>query len=221
MIDSTPASRRPARTRVKICGITTVDDALLAAALGADAIGLVLAPRSPRRVDIATAAAIRAALPPFVDTVALFMDQPADDVRAVLDAVRPGWAQFHGGEDDETCAAFGWPYLKAVAMGGQGEDAAALPASYPRARGFLFDGHARGEAGGSGKTFDWTRIPADFAPPFFVAGGLSPDNVFAAIRASGCWGVDVSSGVEAAPGRKDPERLRRFFAEVGRADGIL
>lgn len=211
----------PARTRIKFCGMTRIEDALAASALGVDAIGLIFAVRSKRRLAADTAAVIRAALPPMVDTVALFMDNPAEEVHAVIAQVRPSLLQFHGEEDDAFCASFGLPYMKAVAMGGEGgEDADTLPVRYPRAVAFLFDSHARGEAGGSGLTFDWARMPAHFARPFLVAGGLTPDNVFSAIRATGCWGVDLSSGVETSPGVKSDALMRRFVAEVARADAL-
>ena len=216
-------ARRPRRTRIKFCGMTRVEDALLAASLGVDAIGLIFAARSKRRMTSDAAASIRDALPPFVDTVALFMDNSADEVSAAIERVRPSLLQFHGDEDDAFCAAFGLPYMKAVAMGGEaGEDSATLVARWPRAVAFLFDSHAKGEAGGSGKTFDWARVPDDFARPFLVAGGLTPDNVFKAIRTTACWCVDVSSGIEMsdAPGIKDSARMRRFVAEVARADAI-
>ncbi|MBP6749852.1 MAG: phosphoribosylanthranilate isomerase [Xanthomonadaceae bacterium] len=225
----------PHRTRIKFCGMTRVEDALAATALGVDAIGMIFAARSKRRVAPDAAAAIREALPPFVASVALFMDNPADEVHATIECVRPTLLQFHGGEDDAFCAAFGLPYLKAVAMGSGnggdgnsgGEDPATLVARWPRAAAFLFDSHAKGEAGGSGRTFDWARVPAGFSRPFLVAGGLKPDNVFDAIRATGCWGVDVSSGIEGetpsetageTAGVKDLARMRRFVAEVARAD---
>lgn len=213
----------PHRTRIKFCGMTRVDDALAAAAMGVDAIGLIFAARSKRRVSPEAAAGIREALPPFVTSVALFMDNDADEVHATIERVRPTLLQFHGGEDDAFCAAFGLPYLKAVAMGGESngndEATAALIARWPRAAAFLFDSHATGEAGGSGRTFDWARVPAEFARPFLVAGGLTPDNAFEAIRATGCWGVDVSSGIEGeTPGVKDIAKMRRFVAEVARAD---
>ena len=213
------AEAAPRRTRIKFCGMTRVDDALAAAALGVDAVGMIFAARSKRLIAPDAAAAVRLALPPFVAGVALFMDNPADEVRAVVERVRPTLLQFHGEEDDAFCAGFGLPYLKAVAMGGAGAETASLAARWPRAAAFLFDSHAQGEAGGSGRSFDWSRVPTGFAPPFLLAGGLSPDNVFDAIRATGCWGVDVSSGIEGdAPGVKDAAKMRRFVAEVARAD---
>lgn len=210
------------RTRIKFCGLTRAEDLAEACALGVDAIGFVFAERSKRRVSPQAAAALRLTLQPFVDTVALFMDNDVDTVRDSIATVRPTWLQFHGSEDDAFCAGFDLPYLKAIAMGGNaGIDAASLQRDYPRAAGFLFDSNASGQAGGSGHTFDWSRIPVDCPRPYLLAGGLHPDNVFEAIRATGCWGVDVSSGIESAPGVKNHERMRRFVAEVRRADGIL
>lgn len=207
------------RTRIKFCGMTRIEDALTASALGVDAIGMIFAARSKRRLAPAAAAAIRAALPPMVDAVALFMDNAADEVRTTIGIVRPSLLQFHGEEDDAFCASFGLPYMKAVAMGGAGgEDAATLPMRYPHAAAFLFDSHARGQAGGSGLTFDWARVPAHFPKPFLVAGGLTPDNAFEAIRATGCWGLDVSSGIETSPGIKSDALMLRFVAEAARAD---
>ncbi len=225
MID---VARRPQRTRIKFCGMTRVEDALQASALGVDAIGLIFAARSKRRVTPEAAAAIRNALPPFVDAVALFMNNSADDVRTTIERARPTLLQFHGDEDDAFCAAFGLPYMKAVAMGGEGVEtsstqvAQALIARWPHAAAFLFDSHAKGEAGGSGHTFDWARVPLDIARPFLVAGGLGPHNVFDAIRATACWGVDVSSGIETdgVPGVKDLARMRQFVDEVRRADAV-
>ncbi len=212
-------SERPARTRIKFCGLTRVEDVRLACALGVDAIGFVFAERSKRRVSSAQAACLREALDPFVAAVALFMDNDAATVREVVDAVRPTVLQFHGGEDDAFCASFGLPYLKAVAMGGDAQvSGVALAARFPHAAGFLFDSHAAGQAGGSGHAFDWSRIPRDCPRPWLLAGGLHPDNVFDAIRATACWGVDVSSGIESAPGIKDAARMRRFVAEVTRHD---
>ena len=211
------ADRLPRRTRIKFCGLTRAEDVAVACALGVDAVGLVFAERSKRRVSPAQAAPLRDALDPFVASVALFMDNDAATVREVIDVVRPTILQFHGAEDDAFCAAFGLPYLKAVAMGGEGARADDLAQRYPRATGFLFDSHAAGQAGGSGHAFDWSRIPRDCPRPWLLAGGLHPDNVFDAIRATGCWGVDVSSGIESAPGEKDAAKMRRFVEEVSRA----
>lgn len=214
-----PDTDRPMRrTRIKFCGLTRAEDVAIACALGVDAVGLVFAERSRRRVSPQIAAALRAGFDPFVASVALFMDNDAASVREIVDVARPTILQFHGGEDDGFCASFGLPYLKAVAMGGEDADAGDLAARFPRASGFLFDSHAAGQAGGSGHAFDWSRIPRDCARPWLLAGGLHPDNVFDAIRATGCWGVDVSSGIESAPGVKDAVKMRRFVEDVRRAD---
>lgn len=207
-------------TRIKCCGMTGVDDALLAARLGANAIGVVFTARSKRRVPVAQARAIRQALPPFVSCVALFMDDEAALVEEVLRVVQPDLLQFHGSEPDAWCAAFGRPFLKAVAMG---EGMAALPRlrDYPHASGLLLDGHGAGEAGGSGKAFDWSLLPRDLAQPVVLAGGLHAGNVGAAIRIVRPWAVDVASGVESAPGRKDATKMREFFAAVRAADAEL
>lgn len=204
-------------TRIKCCGMTRVGDALLAVRLGADAIGLVFSVRSRRQVTLAQAREIVAALPPFVASVALFMDDEASLVQQVLAEVRPTLLQFHGNENDAWCAQFGQPFLKAIAMG---EGAAALPRlqEYPHAAGLLLDGHAAGEAGGSGKAFDWTLLPHDLAQPLILAGGLHAGNVGAAIRAARPWAVDVASGVESAPGIKDGAKLAAFVAAVRAAD---
>ena len=204
-------------TRIKCCGMTRVGDALLAARLGADAIGLVFSARSKRQVSLVQAREIVAALPPFVATVALFMDDEANLVRQVLDEVRPTLLQFHGDESDGWCAQFGHPFLKAIAMG---EGAAALPRlhDYPHATGLLLDGHAAGEAGGSGKAFDWSLLPGELAQPLILAGGLHAGNVGDAVRTAHPWAVDVASGVESAPGIKDPLRLEAFIRAVRTAD---
>lgn len=214
------ADRLPRRTRIKFCGLTRAEDVAVACALSVDAVGFVFAERSKRRVSPAQAAPLRDALDPFVASVALFMDNDAATVREVIDVVRPTILQFHGAEDDAFCAAFGLPYLKAVAMGGEGARADDLAQRYPRAAGFLFDSHAAGQAGGSGHAFDWSRIPRDCPRPWLLAGGLHPENVFDAIRATACWGVDVSSGIESAPGEKDATKMRRFVEDVRRADAI-
>jgi len=204
-------------TRIKCCGMTRVEDARLAAQYGADAIGVIFTARSRRRVDIARAKDICAALPPFVSTVALFMDDDAAYVRDVLREVQPDLLQFHGDESDEWCAQFGHRYLKAIAMG---EGAAALPRlrEYPRAAGLLLDGHGLGEAGGTGKAFDWSLMPADVGQPLILAGGLTAQNVAHAIRVAQPWAVDVSSGIESAPGIKDPAKMYAFIEAV-RQDG--
>jgi len=205
------------RTRVKFCGMTRVDDALLAARLGVDAIGLVFTRRSSRFVELAQARDIADALPPLVDVVALFMDDEAAWVREVERLVRPHWLQFHGAEDDAFCAAFDTPHVKAIAMGTEG-DVDARMAAHPHARAFLLDGHAAGEQGGSGQRFDWSRVPRDAARPLVLAGGLHAGNVGHAIQRVHPWAVDVSSGIESAPGIKDGNKSEAFIRAVRQAD---
>ena len=215
------SSRTLYRTRVKFCGLTRPGDVRLASELGVDAIGFVFAQGSPRRLQAEEARAMRNALGPLVDAIALFMDNPAEEVREVLRQVRPSMLQFHGSEDDAFCRSFGLPYLKAIPMAprrGAGEDATALQMRYPGASGFLFDSHEQGENGGSGRAFDWSTLPTGLGKPFVLAGGLHPDNVFDAIQATLPWGVDVSTGIESAPGIKDGDKMRRFVEEVRRAD---
>lgn len=205
-------------TRIKCCGMTRIEDALLAAQLGADAIGVVLTARSKRRVTLEQAQAIVRALPPFVSSVVLLMDDDAAFVLEAIDAIQPDLLQFHGGESDDWCAQFGRRYLKAIAMG---EGAAALPSlhRFPGASGLLLDGHGLGEAGGSGKSFDWSLMPRELTQPLILAGGLTPANVAEAIRIARPWGVDVASGIESSPGIKDAQKLEDFIAAVRRADG--
>lgn len=204
-------------TRIKCCGMTRVEDALLAARLGADAIGVVITARSRRRVSLLQARTIVRAMPPLVTTVALLMDDDADLVREVIDVVQPDLLQFHGSEPDHWCAQFGRPYLKAVAMG---DGPAALPRlrEYPGASGLLLDGHGFGEPGGSGAAFDWSLIPALREQPLILAGGLHPGNVAEAIRRARPWAVDVASGIESAPGIKDPDKLAAFILGVRAAE---
>ncbi len=204
-------------TAVKCCGMTRVQDALLAAELGAAAIGMVFTTRSRRQVTLARGQAMVAALPPAVAAVALFMDDDAARVREVVAAVHPAMLQFHGAESDAWCAQFGLPFLKAVAMGDGVADAAAYQA-WPQAAGLLLDGHRRGGAGGGGQRFDWTQPLPALAQPVWLAGGLDADNVGAAIHALHPWAVDVASGVEDAPGIKSAQRLRDFFRAVAQAD---
>lgn len=208
------------RTRIKFCGFTRPGDIRLACELGADAIGFVFAPGSTRRVEAEEARAMRQALAPMVDAVALFMDNPVEEVREVVRQMRPTLLQFHGDEDDAFCRGFGVPYLKAVPMrdGSASQHPGTLHTRYPAAAGFLFDGHGPGEQGGSGQAFDWAKIPAGVQKPFVLAGGLTADNVFEAIQATLPWGVDVSSGIETEPGLKDGDKMRRFVDEVRRAD---
>ena len=195
------------RTRVKICGITRLEDAHAAAEAGADAIGLVFVERSPRCVDPRTARAIVASLPPLVSAVGLFMDAEADFVRSVLDAVPLSLLQFHGRESAAECGAFGRPYIKALPMGSPGS---VDYSEWPDAAALLLDAHAAGGMGGSGRTLDWSALEAP-SRPWMLAGGLTPDNVAEAVRILRPPAVDVSSGVESAPGIKSGNLINRFM----------
>lgn len=208
------------RTRVKICGITRPEDAIAAAACGADAVGLVFYERSPRRVDVARAVEIVAALPVFVDAVALFVDAGAAEIAAVLERVRIDVLQFHGDEAPPACRGFGLPYIKAVRMR-PGTDVRAAAAHYPDAGALLLDSYRPGVAGGTGTTFAWGDIPAQPGARILLAGGLTPDNVADAIRSVRPYGVDVSGGVEAAKGVKDAGRMAAFCAAVRDADARI
>jgi len=192
---------------VKICGLTREQDVQAAVDCGADALGFVFAP-SPRRLDSDRAARLTALAGDGIMRVGVFMNAGRAEVAAVLDSVDLDLLQFHGQESDAFCRAFGLPFIKAVSM--QGELSAADFRKFPGASGFLLDSHAPGEQGGTGATFDWSReVPTD--RPIWLAGGLQPDNVAAAIRACHPHAVDVSSGVESAPGIKDAALIRRFI----------
>lgn len=200
-------------TRIKYCGMTRIEDALLAAQLGADAIGVVMTAKSKRQVSLKQAKAIVDAMPPFVTTVALCMDDDAGFVQEIIDSLRPSLLQFHGSESDEWCRQFGHPYLKAIAMG-EGASALYQLRDHPHAAGLLLDGHGLGETGGSGKAFDWSLMPRDLKQPLMLAGGLTAANVAEAIRIARPWAVDVSSGIESAPGIKDAAKMRDFITAV-------
>ena len=204
-------------TRIKFCGMTRAEDVRLAVELGVDFVGLILAERSPRRLLPGQARALRALVPEEIGTVARVMDNPRGEVAGIVAGLRPDYLQFHGGEDDAFCAGFGLPFFKAIAMGVGGNPLEAM-ARFPSAHGFVLDGHGAGEQGGSGRSFDWTRLPKDSGKPVLLAGGLSPDNVARAVRTAHPWGVDVSSGIEATPGIKDSAKMRRFADAVHAAD---
>jgi len=205
-------------TRIKICGITRARDALAAAELGADAIGLVFYPRSPRAVNAATALQILAEVPPFLSVVALFVDEPASAVDRILSQVPVDTLQFHGDESPGFCNRFGRPWLKALRVR-EGVDVAAAVRDYAAARAILLDSWQEGVPGGTGRTFDWNLAPTALPRPVVLAGGLDDGNVGEAVRRIRPAAVDVSGGVESAPGVKDREKIRRFIAAVRAADG--
>ena len=204
-------------TRVKICGIARVEDALAAAHRGADAIGLVFYQRSPRHVGIELAAQLADALPPFVSVVGLFVNADTALVREVLARVPVDLLQFHGDETPEYCAQFGKPYLKAIRVRA-GVDLLQCASDFRSARGLLLDAHVEGIPGGTGKAFDWALIPKRLPLPVILSGGLDAENVAAAIRQVRPYAVDVSSGVEASKGIKDAAKIAAFINEVKRAD---
>lgn len=204
-------------TRIKICGITRAEDALAAAQAGADAIGLVFYERSPRRVGIAQAAQLAAALPPFVTTVGLFVNAEEAFVREVLAQAPLDLLQFHGDEAPEYCAQFTRPYIKAIRVRA-GVDLLQCASDFRSARGLLLDAYVEGIPGGTGATFDWTLIPGELPLPVILSGGLAAENVAAAIEQVRPCAVDVSSGVEASKGIKDAAKVARFIHEVKQAD---
>lgn len=212
-------------TRIKICGITRVEDALAAAQGGADAIGMVFYERSPRHVGITQAAQLAAALPPFVTSVGLFVDAEAAFVREVLAGVALDLLQFHGDESPEYCAQFGKPYIKAIRVK-PGVDLIQCASDFRTARGLLLDAHVEGIPGGTGAVFDWTLIPRQLPLPVILSGGLDAHNVAAAINQVHPYAVDVSSGVEASKGTntlkgiKDAARIAAFIDEVKLVDSV-
>ncbi|MDP3817165.1 phosphoribosylanthranilate isomerase [Pseudomonas sp.] len=199
--------------RSKICGITRIEDALLAAEAGADAIGLVFYAKSPRAVDVRQARAIIAALPPFVTTVGLFVDASSCELGEILDAVPLDLLQFHGDESPAFCDGFRRPYIKALRVK-PGDDIAARVEAYKNASGILLDTYVPGIPGGTGEAFDWSLVPQGLSKPIILAGGLTAENVGAAIQQVRPYAVDVSGGVEASKGIKDAEKIRAFMRAV-------
>lgn len=205
------------RIRIKICGITRVEDALAAAKLGADAIGLVFYPESPRAITIDTAQRIVSLLPPFVVKVGLFVNAASDEINKVLKSVSLDVLQFHGDETPEACRSYSKPYIRTVRMD-DGIDVGREAARYADASALLLDAHVTGLRGGTGVAFDWSRIPAAAGKPVILAGGLVADNVARAIRQVIPYAVDVSSGVESGKGIKDAHKMAEFIREVRRAE---
>lgn len=205
------------RTRVKICGITRVEDAVKACELGVDAIGLVFYQKSKRFVDIETAQLLADEAPAFVSVVGLFLDADDDYIKSVCAAVNLDTLQFHGNESPEQCSSYGLPFIKGIGMRGN----ISLPsyiAQYPKSRGFLVDSHGSGEAGGTGQTFDWDVLDSEAKFPLILAGGLRSENVAQAIQKVKPWAVDLSSGVESEPGIKDHGKMESLMREVKRVN---
>jgi phosphoribosylanthranilate isomerase len=199
--------------RCKICGITRLEDALAAVDAGADAIGLVFYAKSPRAVTVQQAQAIVAGLPPFVTTVGLFVDCQRSELNAILDAVPLDLLQFHGDESPAACEGFRRPYIKALRVR-PGDDVAARIGLYGSAAGVLLDTFVPGVPGGTGEAFDWSLVPQGLTVPIILAGGLTPENVRAAIERVRPYAVDVSGGVEASKGVKDSGKIHAFVRAV-------
>jgi phosphoribosylanthranilate isomerase len=204
------------RTRIKICGLTREADVDAAVAAGADAIGLVFYPASPRHVAIARAAALARRLPPFVTPVGLFVNATQTEVAAAVAAIPNLLLQFHGDEAPADCRHGGRPYLRAARMA-PGVDLLDFAARFSDAQALLLDTHVAGY-GGSGKVFDWSLIPANLPCPVVLSGGLHAGNVTDGIHRVRPWAVDVSSGVESAKGIKDAAAMHRFCEVVRQAD---
>lgn len=200
-------------TRVKICGITRVDDAIAAAKAGADAIGLVFYPKSSRYVTTTVAAEIVSELPPFVTTVGLFVNHSADQVNRICDQVELDLLQFHGDESPSDCSRFGKRFIKAVRMA-PGRSVTEMMGQYRQATALLLDSFDADKYGGSGETFDWQRVPKDSDVPLVLAGGLNCSNVVDAVTRVQPYAVDVSSGVESAPGIKSADQIIEFVTRV-------
>jgi phosphoribosylanthranilate isomerase len=207
------------RTRVKICGFTRVEDAVYAAHLGVDAIGLVFYPPSPRHVEIEQAVKIVHALPAFTSVVALFVDAQEARIREVLARVPIDCIQFHGDEPAEACRAYGKRYIKAVRMQ-EGIDIGTMALHYHDAAGLLLDAFHPGAKGGTGNQFDWELIPRQCSLPIILAGGLDETNTKQAVQTVRPYALDVSSGVEAEKGIKDSLKMAAFIKQVNEGDRV-
>lgn len=205
------------RTRVKICGITRVEDGLVAANEGVDAIGLVFYPPSPRNVSIEEAAKIAAALPAFITVTGLFVNADQETIAEVVEKVGIDLIQFHGDECPDYCQSHGKSWIKAIRMK-DNVDLIDTARQYHGARALLLDAYQPGVPGGTGAAFDWERIPRDIDKPIILAGGLNPENVTRAVRKVQPYAVDVSGGVEREKGIKDFEKIAAFVNGVGLAE---
>lgn len=205
------------RTRIKICGITRPEDGLAAVRLGADAIGLVFYPPSPRAISLQQAQEIVSVLPPFITVVGLFVDESRDTLMQLLGSVRIDLLQFHGKESPAECVGYGRPWIKAIRMRA-GIDLVAVEKDCTGASALLLDAYEAGKPGGTGSHFDWERIPGEMASRIILAGGLSPENITAAVRQVRPYAVDVSGGVEQSKGVKDVKKIATFIDGVRRGD---
>ncbi len=202
--------------RVKICGITRLQDLHFACKAGADALGFVFYEKSPRHVSVEAAADLVHALPPFVQSVGLFVDADPVFIESVLRVVPLDLLQFHGDEAPADCARHGRPFIKAVRVN-RDTDLLKCAADFDAARGLLLDAFVPGMPGGTGERFDWGLIPPDLPKPVILSGGLTPDNVAEAVERTHPWAVDVSSGVEVSKGIKDAHKIARFIANAKEA----
>jgi phosphoribosylanthranilate isomerase len=204
------------RTRVKVCGITRLQDVRAVSQAGADAIGLVFYPSSPRSVSVEQAVELVEAFPAFVTSTALFVNPSVDLVNQVIDQVKVDLLQFHGDESADFCRQFSRPYIKAIAMKAS-TDLTQLALEYHDAKGLLLDTYKPGVPGGTGEVFNWQWVPNDFCMPLILAGGLNAGNVADAIAKTRVWAVDVSGGVEADKGIKSAEKVQQFInqAQIG------
>lgn len=203
------------RTRIKICGITRIEDAKAAVQAGADALGLVFYAPSPRAVTLQQAQEIAAQIPPFVSITALFVNPEREEVQKILDSVRIDLIQFHGDEDESFCEQFNRPYIKAVRVRNP-QDVVAASLRFKNSLALLLDSYKEGVPGGTGETFDWSNIPVDLNQPIILAGGLTADNVAQAITQTRPFAVDVSGGVEQSKGIKSASKINQFIREVYR-----
>ena len=206
------------QVRIKICGLTRIEDLRLAVHAGADALGLVFYPPSPRCVDLSTAARLARAVPPFVSMVGLFVNADPAVLQSTLAAVPIHLLQFHGDEDDAYCRQFDRPYIKAARVR-PGMDLVQYAAAFPSAQAILLDAFVDGYGGG-GRVFDWSLVPPSLGKPLILSGGLDADNVGEAVRRLRPAAVDVSTGVEASRGIKDAEKMRAFVAAVRAAESM-
>lgn len=208
------------RTQVKICGLTSAQDAVAACNCGVDALGLVFYPPSSRHLSVDRAVEIVQALPAFVTVTGLFLNEDSAVINAILKKVPLSLLQFHGTESAEFCQSFNRPYIKSIAMKSV-VDVPKYAAQFEGARGFLLDSNVSGGAGGSGERFDWSRVPTELPAPLILAGGLDCDNVVDAVINVRPGAVDVSSGVESAKGVKDHGLMKKFLQGVRTADSTI
>jgi phosphoribosylanthranilate isomerase len=205
------------RTRIKMCGIRTVEHAQVAAQAGADALGFVFYGPSPRNIDVDLSSQITRALPPFIQSVALFVNPDAVFVKEVISSVQVDLLQFHGDEDAAFCAQFGRPYIKAIRVG-QDTDLLKCRTAFSGARALLLDAEVAGQYGGTGHSFDWSRIPQSLKSQIVLSGGLTVESIGDAIRQVGPYAVDVSSGIESTKGVKSADLMHAFARAVAVAD---